>query len=69
MVSTERGSMMVYGFGLWLWSQVMDLWVEFDLQCGVVVDSDGVVGSDGCGLRYGGAVVGLLGFFGFGFCC
>ena len=63
MVSTERGSTIVYDFGLWLWSQVMDLWVEFDFQWGVVVDSDG------CGLRYGGAVVGLLGFFGFGFCC
>ena len=26
--------MVVYGFGLWLWSLVMDLWVEFDLQWG-----------------------------------
>ena len=35
----------------------------------MVVDSDGVVDSNGYGLRYGGVVVGLLGFFGFGFCC
>ena len=34
MVSTERGFTVVYGFGLWLWSQVMDLWAEFDLQWG-----------------------------------
>ena len=29
----------------------------------------GPVANGGCGLRYGGAVVGLLGFFRFGFCC
>ena len=34
MFFTKRGSMVVYGFGLWLWSLVMDLWVEFDLQWG-----------------------------------
>ena len=34
MVSTERESTVVYGFGLWLWSQVMDPWAEFDLQWG-----------------------------------
>ena len=42
MVSTEHGSTVVYGFGLWLSSQVMDLWAEFDLQWG------------GCGFRWSG---------------
>ena len=61
MVSTEHGSTVVYGFGLWLSSQVMDLWAEFDLQWG------------GCGFRWSGefttSFLDLSFVEGFGFCC
>ena len=39
-----------------IWVLLLWIWLSF-------------VANGGCGLRYGGAVVGLLGFFGFGFCC
>nr|POE64589.1 hypothetical protein CFP56_18868 [Quercus suber] len=51
----------VYSFGLWLWSQVMDLWAEFDCNGG--------------GYRFrwsGGFTTSFLDLSfveGFGFCC